>query len=119
MVDNKKMHQVLEYICSSENKSSYETDEIAQELGFSLSETNQLARKLIENGDAKDCGDMDTSRKSAVCLLKVVATEDAYNTGKYYQPEESYNLFIKTQMRSYNILDISRSQVSIITDAYL
>lgn len=83
MEDNKKIHQILEYICSSENKRSVETDEIAQNLGFSLSEANQLARKLIENGDAKDCGSKDTTRKGAVCLLKIVQTKDAYETKKY------------------------------------
>jgi len=83
MEDNKKIHQILEYICSSDNKSSVETDEIAKNLGFSLSEANQLARKIIENGDAKDCGSKDTSRKGAVCLLKIVETRDAYQTKKY------------------------------------
>lgn len=83
MEDNKKIHQILEYICSSENKSSVETDEIAQSLGFTLSEANQLARRLIENGDAKDCGSKDTTRKGAVCLLKIVKTKDAYETEKY------------------------------------
>lgn len=119
MTDNQKIHQVLEYICSKEKQSSFETDEIADSLGFSLSETNNLARELIYNGDAKDCGNKDTTRKGAVCLLKIVATKDAYSTGKYYKPEASYNLFIKTQTRSYNILDISEAQVSIILDAYL
>jgi hypothetical protein len=118
MSDNKKIHQVLEFICSG-NKSSYETDEIADALRFSLSETNQLARTLIENGDAKDCGDGDTHGKGAVGLLKIVETKDAYNTRKYYQSENNYNLFVKTQFRSYNILDISKEKVSIITNAYL
>jgi len=96
MEDNKKIHQILEYICSSENKSSVETDEIAKNLGFSLSEANQLARKIIENGDAKDCGNKDTSRKSAVCLLKIVETKDAYKTKKYLkmpdQKSSGYNI---------------------------
>jgi hypothetical protein len=119
MIDNKKIHQVLEYICSKENKSSFETDEIADNLGFSLSETNILAREIIKNGDAKDCGDNDTSYKGAVCLLKIVATKDAYNTGKYYQPEERFNVFIKTVSRSYNLLDTPESKVSIIKNAYI
>lgn len=92
MEDNKKIHRILEFVCSSENKSSIETDEIAQSLGFSLSEANQLARKIIENGDAKDCGNKDTSRKGAICLLKIVKTKDAYETKKYLKmPDQKAN----------------------------
>ena len=118
MINNQKIHQVLEYICSKENQSSFETDEIADSLGFSLSETNILAREIINNGDAKDCGNKDTSQKGAVCLLKIAATMDAYNTSKYYQPEQKFNVFIKTVSRSYNLLDIPEAAVSIIVNAY-
>lgn len=118
MSENQKIHQVLEYICSNENQSSFETDEIADGLGFSISETNVLAREIINNGDAKDCGSKDTSRKGTVCLLKTVATTDAYNTNKYFHPEQRFNVFIKTVSKSYNLLDISESKIAIIKNAY-
>lgn len=80
MTDSEKIHRILEYICTNESQSSFDTDRIANAINLSLAETNTLARQIIKNGDAKGSSDKTTSLKGAISLLRIVATNDAYET---------------------------------------
>lgn len=122
MSDNKKIHSILEYICSSGNQSCFDTDQIASAINLPLSETNSLVRKLIDNGDANGYNDKDTSSKGAIGILKIVATKDAYETKKYFDVMEKldnrFNVFVSRRTEVYNILDISETQLLKLVDAY-
>src|SRR5699024_2793775 len=124
MTDNEKIHQILEYICTNYDHGIVDTNKIADELNMALSKVNILARKIIQNGDAKDGGSNDSTTldKGAVSILQTVATNDAYKTEKYLKRQnhsQTYNLFFKTQTSTYNILDISKGQLFRVIEACL
>lgn len=85
MTDNEKIHQILEYICTNYDHAIVDTDEIANELNMALSGVNILARKIIQNGHAKDGGSNDstTLAKGTVSILQTRATCDAYEEKIY------------------------------------
>jgi len=90
MNDNEKIHKILEYICDNYSHGIVDTDEIAEAINLSLSETNKLARQIIKNGDAKEGGsDKTTNQKGAISILQTVATNDAYQTKKYLKKSKS------------------------------
>lgn len=101
MTDNDKIHKILEYINKNYTHGIIDTDEISRELNLNLSEVNNLARKIIQYGDAKDGGSDDTStlEKNAISILQTVATKDAYETKKYLNPDKdrSGSVNIETQ----------------------
>jgi len=97
MTENEKTHIILKYISENYDHGIIDTDELANELDLTLSEVNSLARKIIQNGDAKDGGnDKTTSSKGTVSILQTVATTDAYETKKYLkmsdQKSPGYNI---------------------------
>jgi len=122
MTDKEKIHRILEYVCSTENQSGFDTDQIANVINLPLAETNMLVRQIIDNGDAKESGSKDTHAKGAIGLLKIVETKDAYETKKYLNwtdlQEIRYNVFIKTQTFTYNILNLTKSKLLKALDAY-
>lgn len=90
MTENEKIHTILKYICDNYSHGIIDTDEIAGAINLSLSETNELARQIIKNGDAKEGGsDKTTTQKSAISILQTVATNDAYETEKYLKESNS------------------------------
>ena len=91
MTENEKIHTILKYISENYKHGIIDTDEIANELDMTLSEVNNLARKIIRNGDAKDGGSNDstTLAKGAISLLQTVSTNDAYLTKKYLNKAKS------------------------------
>jgi hypothetical protein len=123
MTANEKIHIILKYVLSVDNQSGFDTDQIANAINLPLAETNVLVRQIIDNGDAGGYSTKDTSAKGAIGLLKNVETKDAYETNKYLNeiaPQEiRYNIFIKTQTATYNILNQPESKLSIVLNAYL
>ena len=88
MTDKQKIHKILEYICGlPENVNSVDTDIISQTIKLSLAETNILAREIIENGDTLDCTTKDNAKTHSVCLSRIQATKDAFESRKYLKGE--------------------------------
>jgi len=97
MTENEKIHTILKYISENYKHGIIDTDELANELELTISEVNSLARKIIQNGDAKDGGsDKTNSENGTISILQTVATTDAFKTKKYLKmPEQKssgYNI---------------------------
>lgn len=119
LTENEKIHKILEYMISDESQDSFDTLTISRELNLKLGETNQLVREIIQNDDGKDCTTKDESANKATGILKITATNDAFETEKYLNEiEMAYNIHIRSGSGTFNILNLPEDKLNIITNAY-
>jgi len=93
MDKKKKIHQILEYITSENDrtgKSCFNSGEIASALTpkLDIHVVNSLCRLLKEYGDVRDCTTKDESSRKMVAIMVITDTHDAYHTGKYLDVNE-------------------------------
>ena len=61
----------------------FASDRVAKVLNLSLGEVNTIFRELEANGDAEKIGYESLHDRGATGLLKIKATVNAFETGKY------------------------------------
>lgn len=79
-------HRILEFMCTNKG-DSFDSKEIAEATGIELARVNILGRKIILDGYAKDVSSKDNASDGTIELLKIRATQDAFE-GKVYEPIE-------------------------------
>lgn len=82
MENSLMIHRIIEFMCKSDS-SSFDSEQIANATGIDLSLVNILGKRIISNGDAADASSKDNYNNGTIELLKINATQDAFETGKY------------------------------------
>jgi hypothetical protein len=109
MTKNEKLHRILEFICTENDKSrksGFDSEEIAKAFTpeMNIYEVNALCKILLDNGDAKDCTTKDESAKRMVAILVVNATHNAYHTNKYLEEDEQFSIPINQNISGTNVI---------------
>jgi hypothetical protein len=77
----KQIHDLLEYVCTKENHTLFETKEIARALKLSIPEVHVYCKQLEMEGDARI--DHDLNAENHWFLHKTNFTLAAFFDGKY------------------------------------